>query len=210
MAAPTSSSASGIRSIVCDPRPLARAGLMAVLGRVGPVQALGPAEFGPALAAGGFDVAVVGVCCESDGRFDPVITAAGEHGVPCVAVLDRLDEVELRAAVVSGASGIVPGDAALATLVDVVARVRIGERVLPRIPVADEASAASGVDRALRPVELRVLELMADGLTNEAIAEELGIAARTVKTHVQNLIVRLAARDRTSTVARALRLGLIR
>jgi DNA-binding NarL/FixJ family response regulator len=47
------------------------------------------------------------------------------------------------------------------------------------------------------------------GLTNDAIAEELGIGARTVKTRMQSLLTKLDVPDRTAAVARALRLGLI-
>ena len=55
-----------------------------------------------------------------------------------------------------------------------------------------------------------VLQLLAEGLTNQQIGTRLGMATRTVKTHVQHLLGKLDVPDRTGAVARAFRLGLIR
>jgi len=63
--------------------------------------------------------------------------------------------------------------------------------------------------RELTPRERDVLRLLADGLSNELIARELGISARTVRTHVQRAIDRLGATTRTHAVATALRESLI-
>lgn len=48
--------------------------------------------------------------------------------------------------------------------------------------------------------EHEVLLLMADGLTNQAIADELFIALKTVKTHVSNILAKLEVQDRTQAV----------
>lgn len=198
------------RLVVCDARPIARAGLAVLCTELGPVRTCSPDTLAATLDDGPCDVIVVGVGGDAEARFDPVIEVGGQRGLPCVALLDRLDEAELHAAVVAGALGVVACDAEPEVVRDIVLRVRSGERVAPSFDGGGPLGPTPGPERPLRPVELKVLELMADGLTNEAIAERLGIAPRTVKTHVQNLIVRLAARDRTSVVARALRLGLIR
>lgn len=54
-----------------------------------------------------------------------------------------------------------------------------------------------------------VLRLVAEGLTNKEIGARLGIAEDTVKKHVQNLIWKLRAADRTQAAILALRLGLL-
>jgi DNA-binding NarL/FixJ family response regulator len=54
-----------------------------------------------------------------------------------------------------------------------------------------------------------VLQLLAEGMTNAEIGTRLGVSARTVKTHVQNLLAKLDTPDRTGAVARGFRLGLI-
>ncbi|HEV2755937.1 MAG TPA: response regulator transcription factor [Actinomycetota bacterium] len=56
--------------------------------------------------------------------------------------------------------------------------------------------------------EMRVLELLPRGLTNNEIGERLGIGENTVKTHLRNLMRKLDARDRVEAAAIAMREGL--
>jgi DNA-binding NarL/FixJ family response regulator len=62
---------------------------------------------------------------------------------------------------------------------------------------------------ALTLREKEVLELMAEGLTNKAIAVHLGISEFTVKFHVNAILNKLGAQSRTEAAIRAVRLGLI-
>ena len=57
--------------------------------------------------------------------------------------------------------------------------------------------------------EIQVLELLAEGLSNKAIAGRLGISDQTVKFHVASLSGKLGAVNRTDAVRRAVRRGLI-
>jgi DNA-binding NarL/FixJ family response regulator len=57
--------------------------------------------------------------------------------------------------------------------------------------------------------EIQVLELLAEGLPNKAIAERLGISDQTVKFHVAAITGKLGAANRTDAVRRAVRRGLI-
>jgi DNA-binding NarL/FixJ family response regulator len=70
------------------------------------------------------------------------------------------------------------------------------------------ARAAQG-DRPLTRRELEVLELLAEGLPNKAIAARLGVSDQTVKFHVAALSGKLGAANRTDAVRRAVRQGLI-
>jgi DNA-binding NarL/FixJ family response regulator len=54
-----------------------------------------------------------------------------------------------------------------------------------------------------------VLQLVAEGLTNKAIAQELSISEHTVKFHINTIMGKLNAQSRTAAVVRATRLGLI-
>src|SRR5262252_4959667 len=65
------------------------------------------------------------------------------------------------------------------------------------------------VEEALTPREVQVLELLAEGLANKAIAERLGISDQTVKFHVASISGKLGAVNRTDAVRRAVRRGLI-
>ena len=62
---------------------------------------------------------------------------------------------------------------------------------------------------ALTPREMQVLQLLARGLANKTIAQELGISEHTVKFHVNSILAKLGAASRTDAVVRATRLGLI-
>jgi DNA-binding CsgD family transcriptional regulator len=61
----------------------------------------------------------------------------------------------------------------------------------------------------LTPREIEVLELLAEGLANKAIAARLGISDQTVKFHVSSIYGKLGAANRTDAVRRAVRRGLI-
>ena len=62
---------------------------------------------------------------------------------------------------------------------------------------------------SLTPRELAVLELLASGLTAAAIGHRLGIAERTVQTHLQHRYAKLGVSDRLDAVLRARRIGLL-
>jgi len=55
----------------------------------------------------------------------------------------------------------------------------------------------------LTPREAQILDAIADGLTNKAIARRLGISLHTVKFHVESVFRKLGASTRTEAVARA-------
>jgi DNA-binding CsgD family transcriptional regulator len=76
------------------------------------------------------------------------------------------------------------------------------------VPVA-AASASPHGDVPLTPRETEVLALLAEGLSNKAIARRLGISVHTAKFHVRALIDKLDAVGRTDAVAHAARRGVI-
>ena len=76
-------------------------------------------------------------------------------------------------------------------------------------PVSDDVDEEAGFDESLTPREIQVLELLAEGLPNKAIARRLGISDQTVKFHVSSISGKLGAANRTDAVRRAVRRGLI-
>ncbi|MDX2248063.1 MAG: response regulator transcription factor [Bacteroidia bacterium] len=61
----------------------------------------------------------------------------------------------------------------------------------------------------ISPREYEVLELLAQGLSNQEIADKLFVSLNTVKTHTSNLFTKLEARRRTQAVQRAKELGVL-
>jgi DNA-binding NarL/FixJ family response regulator len=72
-------------------------------------------------------------------------------------------------------------------------------------PDVDDAPAVE----SLTPREIEVLELVAEGLSNKAVAARLGISDQTVKFHLTSITGKLGAVNRTDAVRRAVRRGLI-
>jgi two-component system nitrate/nitrite response regulator NarL len=79
------------------------------------------------------------------------------------------------------------------------------DAVLAALRPEPEASAPE----ALTPREREVLALVAEGLSNKAIAAELGISDQTVKFHVASITAKLGAANRTEAVRRAIARGLV-
>jgi DNA-binding NarL/FixJ family response regulator len=79
----------------------------------------------------------------------------------------------------------------------------------PPAPEGGDAASTSPPHK-LTSRELEVLRLLAQGETNQEIAEELLISRATVKVHVQHIIAKLEVSDRTQAIVRAFKLGLIR
>ncbi len=65
--------------------------------------------------------------------------------------------------------------------------------------------AQSGLSRR----ELEVMRLVAEGLTNRQIAEQLVLSTRTVDMHVRNILTKMRCRTRTEAAGRAAELGLL-
>jgi DNA-binding NarL/FixJ family response regulator len=73
----------------------------------------------------------------------------------------------------------------------------------------EDAVPRRALDEALTAREVQVLELLAEGLPNKAIAARLGISDQTVKFHVAAISGKLGAANRTEAVRLAVRRGLI-
>ena len=146
------------------------------------------------------------------------VVAKARSSVPELKVLvvaDGATVVDLREAVIAGVDSFLLTSAPSGELRQAVIRTARGERMISpsiAIQLADtwRRDPPERDVSALTPRELEVLQLLTEGLTNEQVGSRLGLPARTVKTHVQNLLVKLDARDRTGAVARGFRLGLVR
>jgi DNA-binding NarL/FixJ family response regulator len=126
-----------------------------------------------------------------------------------VVVLTTYDgDEDIHQALEAGARAYLLKDSFTEEVVETVRAVHGGARRVP------EAIARRLAERPplsdLSPRELEVLRLVARGMTNKDIADELGIAEGTVKIHVTRLLGKLGVDDRTAAVMIALQRGIIR
>ena len=131
----------------------------------------------------------------------------------CLMLTSFPDDDALLDAVVAGASGYVLKQVRGSDLVDAVRQVATGHSLLD--PVLRERAARrirSGPEederlRHLTPQERRILDLLADGMTNRQIADEMFLAEKTVKNYVSNLLSKMGMSRRTEAAVYAARLA---
>lgn len=201
-----------LRLIVLSDDPLSRAGLVAWLASLPAclVVAQGSAGGLAEAAAGEWDPAADVVVWDTgwdapDNRDEPLEAAvpvlalaqddegaAAAWALGCRGVIGRtLDEEAVPAALRALATGLVVFAPHLAGA------------------VRHEAAGRSETAAELTPREAEVLALLAEGLTNKAIAQRLSISDHTVKFHVNAILSKLNAQSRTDAVVRATRQGLL-
>jgi two-component system response regulator DevR len=128
-------------------------------------------------------------------------------------VTGNTDERALIAAIDAGCSGFVTKDKAVRELVDAVRMANAGEAyIAPQmlaslLPRFGRTHRRIGSDLTRR--ELDVLELMAAGLSNQAIGDRLFVSVHTIRNHVQNILYKLSAHSKLEAVAIATREGLL-
>jgi two-component system, NarL family, response regulator DevR len=128
---------------------------------------------------------------------------ARDPEVACLMLTSFGDDEALFDAIMAGAAGYLLKDVKGQDLVDAVRRVAAGEslldpaltgRVLDRLRRGDEEDPRLA---SLSDQERRILEHIAEGMTNRQIAEQMHLAEKTVKNYVSNLLAKLGMQRRT-------------
>ncbi|HYO37829.1 MAG TPA: response regulator transcription factor [Geodermatophilus sp.] len=221
--------------LVVDDQSMVREGFAALLAAQPDIEVLGTAGDGQAaldvvagLRSGGRvpDVVLMDVRMPRlDGIEATRALLEGASGpAPRVLVLTTFDlDDHVHAALRAGASGFLLKHAPAAELLHAVRVVAAGEALLaPEVTrrliahyVATGPVRAADAGRparlaALTPRETEVLHLVARGLSNREIADELVVVEQTAKTHVSRLLAKLGLRDRVQAVVLAYETGLVR
>ncbi len=128
-----------------------------------------------------------------------------------VILSSLLDPLQVDRAVRAGARGYLLKTASAQELVTMIRQVHAGRRVLgPEITdalIANQQRDVPGADLTTR--ERQLLALMVQGMSNQEIAEAMGIALPTVKYHVTNVLGKLQVDSRTEAVVLALKHKLV-
>jgi DNA-binding NarL/FixJ family response regulator len=215
-----------IRVLLVDDQELVRTGFRMILSDESDIDVVGEAANGreavDAAAKLAPDVIVMDVRMPiMDGaEATRRIVHEGGDGGPRILVLTTFDADEhVIDALRAGASGFLLKDVTPPDFVNAIRVVASGEALIApsvtrrllnrfaRLPVgASSAEARLGV---VTEREREVLSLVAQGLSNQEIAERLTLAEPTVKTHVSHLLLKLDLRDRAQLVMLAYETGLV-
>lgn len=206
----------GARVAVAERWSVLRRGLVDVLGTAHEIVADvdDPTLLAPAIARQAVDLAVVGDDPEVDLPTLVAVLGSPAVGVPVIVLCDEIGGDPLRTVLRTGACGVLSKKVDDAALLDAVARVRRGERVvdqrfLPLLFGDDLAPSPRTGSGPLTARELDVLTQLARGATNREIASALVVGESTVKTHLGRIYAKLEVSGRHGAVGRALELGLL-
>jgi DNA-binding NarL/FixJ family response regulator len=210
-----------IRVYLVDDHPIVREGLRTYLHTLDGIDVVGEAPDGETAVDGvarlAPDVVLMDLVLPGIDGVEATrrIRAAGTTGAgtPACRVLvltSFVGDQHVVPAVRAGASGYLLKDATPEAVAAAIRTVAAGGLVLgPRAApaVLDQVNPPPGIAE-LTAREREVLELIADGLPNRAIAEALFVSEKTVKTHVSSVLAKLRVDDRTQAAVFAIRHGL--
>jgi len=212
-----------IRVLIADDHAVLRAGLRMLIGAQPDMEVVGEAGDGAEAARKAAetrpDVALVDITMPALSGIQAIERIREACRETRVLVLTMHDvPAYLRAALAAGASGYVVKRAADAELLSAIRGVHRGRTVLDptlatmvvqgalgKRPASGQAGGAASV---LSPREREVLDQVAQGYTNQQIADRLGISVKTVETYRSRLVEKLGLRSRADLVRYAFDSGL--
>jgi DNA-binding NarL/FixJ family response regulator len=209
-----------IRVVIADDHPVFRRGLCGVLGEADDIEVVGEADNGATAIAraveSAADVVVMDLAMVGVGGLSATRQLA-ESGVPTAVLVLTMssDEATVHAALRAGARGYLVKGAGGDVIVSAVRCVASGGTylgaevaapVLARVTTSGLRSA--GPFPVLTDRELEILDLVARGYSNAAIAKELVLSDKTVRNHVSNVFGKLGVTDRPKAIVAAREAGL--
>jgi len=213
-----SASTPAIRLLLVDDEPLVRQGLRLILDSEPDLQVVGEAGNGAAAVSEARRLEPDVVCMdvrmpELDGIRATELLLRLPHPPRVLVVTTFSSDDYVFGALRAGAAGFILKRATAAELAAAVRSVALGDGLLFPEAVRELALRHSRPERYAGPPlsgrESEVLNLMAEGLGNAAIADRLVLGVETIRTHVAAVLRKLGARDRTHAVVLAYGLGLV-
>jgi NarL family two-component system response regulator YdfI len=211
------------RVLIVAAYPIARAGLAALLSAFPDLAVAGQAAGGDELTSlvdeTRPEVVLLDLTTGDDEALERLERLlAARPGLAALVLGAEHTEEALLDALGAGAHGYLPresGGEELAAAVHAVAQGLIvlgttpASALLARLLDRPRLAPGAGPGEALTPRELEVLQALAGGLTNRAIARKLSVSENTVKFHVSSILTKLDAASRAEAVALAARRGLL-
>ncbi|MCC3264891.1 response regulator [Arthrobacter gengyunqii] len=210
----------GLRVLLVDDHPVVRAGLRAMLGDFDGLEIAAEAADGAAAIAEvarqealgtPFDVVLMDLQMGSGVDGAEATRRIRAAGGPPVLILTTYDsDADILAAVDAGAVGYMLKDAAPEEIRAAVAAAAQGRTALAPQVAGRLLGQLRSPETTLSPRELELLQLLADGMANRAIARQLFISEATVKTHLVHIYEKLGVDNRTAAVNEARKRRIIR
>ncbi len=202
-----------IRIVVVDDHPVVRDGLIAMLNTQSDFEVVGEAGDGEEalqkVAKRNPDVLLLDLEMPGVDGIETLRRLQNEKEQVRVIVFTVFDTDErIVSAMQAGAKGYLLKGAPRDEVFRAVRVVNEGGSLLEPLVASKFLDSVNNPD-ALTARQKEVLKLLATGLLNKEIADQLGIAERTVKFHVSEILAKLGAGNRTEAVAVATRKGLI-
>lgn len=210
-----------IRILLVDDHPVVRAGLRTMLTDFEGITVAAEAADGAAalreverLRLLGEPVDVVLMDLQMGAGMDGVTATArlkAQESPPPVLILTTYDtDADILAAVEAGASGYMLKDAPPEQIRQAVLSAAAGQTALAPEVAARLMGRIRNPEPALSAREVQLVELLATGMTNRAIAKQLFISEATAKTHLVHIYEKLGVDNRTAAVAVATQRRIIR
>jgi DNA-binding NarL/FixJ family response regulator len=201
-----------IRVLVADDHPVVRDGLAAVLNTKSFLEVVAQASNGKEVVEQFRlhqpDVAIVDLRMPKMDGVTAISTIRTEFPDACFIMLTIYDGDEaIFQGFRAGAKAYLLKDTPCDEIAEVIQAVYEGQRYVPTH--VGEKLAVRMERPCLSNRELQVLDMMAMGKSNREIAADLGISEGTVKFHVNHILYKLNASDRTYAVVTALKRGII-
>lgn len=205
-----------IRTLIADDHPVVRAGLHALLNTADDITVIGeattPNEAVTLAAQLQPDLILMDLQFRQDTNgADATRQIRALAPAPYVLVLTNYDsDGDILGAVEAGASGFLLKDAPPEELLTAVRAAAAGESALAPAIAGRLMARMRSPQAPLSARELEVLQLVADGAANTAIADRLHITEATVKSHLVHIFSKLGVTSRTAAVHQARALGAVR
>jgi NarL family two-component system response regulator LiaR len=209
-----------IRLLIADDHTLVRAGLCALISTEPGMEVVGEAADGveAVLKARSLrpDIILLDLVMPRQGGIEAIAEIKAEDPEARILVLTSFaDDDKVFPAIKAGALGYLLKDSSPQQLLQAIRDVHRGESALdPAIArkLIRELNQPPDLPRTEEPLtarEAEVLRLVAQGLSNQEIAERMVVSERTVRTHVSNILSKLHLANRTQAALYAVREGLI-